>query len=357
LRRIATQVFGEIVFAEIVLAEIVLADIWPATRTVSSPEQHTMPNRTAKFLSAVIACLCAGVPLTASRSATPAPAADECLLAPKNETPDGSHWYFRIEHPSNRRCWYLREEGDAQTAPSNSSASARPVSPAPDKPMPGSVANARAELRSPRTGIDQDRPANTGQMPAAANAAMIDSAPPANPADANMLTSVVASRWPAQLSANSPVAPPPQPASANPPADVQANDVQANAAPPPSAVAPPAAAPLAAADASMAKQSGSAVMLLAVIVGALSVAGLIASAVFRVGGRRRRSRSDIPPEVRPTWDLDRDLKRSAPPLPFPASAIHRPNIGAPLELQEADDADERDRIEQMLERLARSAQG
>jgi hypothetical protein len=61
--------------------------------------------------------------------------------------------------------------------------------------------------------------------------------------------------------------------------------------------------------------------------------------------------------VRPTWDLDRDLKRSAPPLPFPASAIHRPNIGAPLELQEADDPDERDRIEQMLERLARSAQG
>jgi hypothetical protein len=352
LRRIATQVFAEIGFAEIGLAEIGLAEIWSATRTVSSPEQHIMPNRTAKFLSAIIACLCAGVPLTASRSATPAPAADECLLAPKNETPDGRHWYFRIEHPSNRRCWYLREEGDAQTAPSNSSASARPVSPAPDKPMPGSVANARAELRSPRAGIDQDRPANTGQMPAAATAAMIDSAPPANPADANMLTSVVAARWPQQLSANSPVAPPPQPAPANPPADVQAN-----AAPPPSAVAPPAAAPLAAADASMAKQSGSAVMLLAVIVGALSVAGLIASAVFRVGGRRRRSRSDIPPEVRPTWDLDRDLKRSAPPLPFPASAIHRPNIGAPLELQEADDPDERDRIEQMLERLARSAQG
>jgi len=347
LRRIATQVFVEIVFAEIVFAEI-----WPATRTVSSPEQHIMPTRTAKFLSAVIACLCAGIPLTASQSAMPAPAADECLLAPKNETPDGSHWYYRIEHPSNRHCWYLREEGDAQTAPSNSSASAQPVSPAPAKPMPGSVANARAELRPPRASVDQDKPANTGQVPATANAATIDSAPPASPADAHMLTSVVASRWPEQLSANSPVAPPPQPAPANPP-----DDVQANAAAPPSAVAPQAAAPLAAADASMAKQSGSAVMLLAVIVGALSVAGLIASAVFRAGGRRRRSRSDIPPEVRPTWDLDRDLKRSAPPLPFPASAIHRPNIGAPLELQEADDADERNRIEQMLQRLARSAQG
>jgi hypothetical protein len=319
-----------------------------------------MPNRTVKFISAVIASLCAGVPLTASQSATPAPAADECLLAPRNETPDGSHWYYRIEHPSNRHCWYLREEGDAhaQNAASNSSASAQPVSPTPDKAMPGSVANAHAELTSPRAGVDRDRAANTGQVPAAANAAIIDTPPPANAADTDMLTSVVASRWPEQLSANSPVAPPPPPAPANPPADLQANAAPPpSAAAPPPAAAPPAAVPLAAADASMAKQSGSAVMLLAVIVGALSVAGLIASAVFRVGRKRRRSHSDIPREVRPVWDLDRDLKRSGRPLPFPASAVHRPNIGAPLELQQADDADERDRIEQMLERLARSAQG
>jgi hypothetical protein len=349
LRRIATQVFVEIIFVEIVFAEI-----GPATRTVSSPEQHIMPNRTAKFLSAVIACLCAGVPLTASQSATPAPAADECLLAPKNETPDGSHWYYRIEHPSNRHCWYLREEGDAhaQTTPSSSSASAQPVSPTPDKALPGSVANARAELRSPRAGVDQDKAANTGQVPAAANAAMIDTTPPANPADANMMTSVVASRWPEQLSANSAAAPAAQPAPANPPAELQAD-----AAPPPSAVAPPpAAVPLTAADASMAKQSGSAVMLLAVIIGALSVAGLIASAVFR-SGSKRRTRAPTLEEVRSVWDLDGDLKRRRAPSPFPAAAGNRPNIGAPLELQEAADADERDRIQQMLERLARSAQG
>jgi hypothetical protein len=107
----------------------------------------------------------------------------------------------------------------------------------------------------------------------------------------------------------------------------------------------------------MAKQSGSAVMLLAVIVGALSVAGLIASMVFR-SGSKRRTRSPTLEEVRPVWDLDRDLKRRRAAAPFPAEAVNRPNIGAPLELQEADDAsDERDRVAQMLERLARSAQG
>jgi hypothetical protein len=108
----------------------------------------------------------------------------------------------------------------------------------------------------------------------------------------------------------------------------------------------------------MTKQSDSAVMLLAVIVGALSVAGLVASAVFRFG-KPRRDRKDVGAEERQIWDLDRDLKRSGgpQPLPFPAAAVHRPNIGAPLELQEADDPDEQDRIAQMLTRLARSAQG
>jgi len=320
-----------------------------------------MPNRSAKFVSAIIASLCAGIPLAASQSATPAPAADECLSAPKNETPEGSHWYYRIEHRSNRHCWYLREEGDAhaQAAPLSSSASAQPAPPKPDKPMPSSVANARAELRSPRAGADQDRAAGAGQVPAAANETIIENAPPANPPDTNMLTSVVASRWPEQLNTYAAAAPSPAPAPANPPA--QANppaEMQADASPPPAsppAVAP-AVVPLATADASMAKQSGSAVMLLAVIIGALAVAGLIASMVFRVGRKRRRRRAGVPREVRPVfWDLGRNLGRRAP-LPFPASAVHRPNIGAPLELQETDDSADRDRIEQMLERLARSAQ-
>ena len=309
-----------------------------------------MPTRTAKFISAVIAGLCAGIPLAALQGATPAPAADECLLAPKNETPEGSHWYYRIEHPSNRHCWYLREEGDAhaQTAPSNSSAAAQPVAPKLDKPMPGSVANARAELTS-RAPFDQGAPANTGQVPAAASAPVVDNAPPASPAEANMPTSVVASRWPEQLSANAAPAPQP-PAPVNPPAQVQAN-----ASPPPQPVPAPSTVPLVVADASMAKQSGSIVMLLAVIVGALSVAGLIASMVFR-SGSKRRTRAPTLEEVRPIWDLDRELKRRRAPQPIPATAIQRPNIGAPLELQEADDSEERDRIEQMLERLARSAQ-
>ena len=52
-----------------------------------SPEMH-MPNRTAKFVSAIFASILAGAPLTTiSHSATVA--ADDCLSGPKGQTPAG----------------------------------------------------------------------------------------------------------------------------------------------------------------------------------------------------------------------------------------------------------------------------
>lgn len=33
--------------------------------------------------------------------------ADACLARPGASAPKGSHWYYRIERPSGRRCWYL----------------------------------------------------------------------------------------------------------------------------------------------------------------------------------------------------------------------------------------------------------
>jgi hypothetical protein len=114
--------------------------------------------------------------------------------------------------------------------------------------------------------------------------------------------------------------------------------------------------PLAAADAASEKQSGSTQMLIIAVVGALSVAGLAASAVG-YGGRRKRL-DDIELEVgnrgdrRAIWETtlaDRPL-----PSPFAASAAIRPNIGIPRELREAKDPD--NKIAEMLARLARSAQ-
>jgi len=34
--------------------------------------------------------------------------ADNCLNAPNSPTPQGSHWYYRMDWPRQRKCWYLR---------------------------------------------------------------------------------------------------------------------------------------------------------------------------------------------------------------------------------------------------------
>jgi hypothetical protein len=165
-----------------------------------------------------------------------------------------------------------------------------------------------------------------------------------------MLRSVVASRWPEQLAAASSTAP-----------DASPDDSSATAAPSPAvATAPSAAAvvPLAAADATTEK-SGSTQMLIIAIVGALSVAGLAASAVG-YGGRRRRwldeAQDDFGGETRgdrrAIWETT--LTDRPRPSPFAAPVARRPNIGIPNELHEAEDPD--NRIAQMLARLARSAQ-
>jgi hypothetical protein len=65
-----------------------------------------MSNRTAKFLSALFASVLAGVPLGTMPQGA-ASAAEECLSAPKGASPEGSHWYYRIDRATTHHCWYL----------------------------------------------------------------------------------------------------------------------------------------------------------------------------------------------------------------------------------------------------------
>jgi hypothetical protein len=100
-----------------------------------------MPDRAAKFVSAIVAGVLAGTSL-GGLAFNVARAADDCLAAPNSETPQGSHWYYRIEHGTKRHCWYLRAEGEtpSQAAAPNSSGPAKPVAPTAAAPMQRSVA-------------------------------------------------------------------------------------------------------------------------------------------------------------------------------------------------------------------------
>jgi hypothetical protein len=81
--------------------------------------------------------------------------ADDCLAAPNSPTPQGSHWYYRMDWAKQRKCWYLR---------------------APDQPAQQAVPEA-----APRTGATADSP-GPQRSPEESGAAAISQvvAPPAN---------------------------------------------------------------------------------------------------------------------------------------------------------------------------------
>jgi hypothetical protein len=190
----------------------------------------------------------------------------------------------------------------------------------------------------PQSRVEQDTSVFTPQR---AQAAATDTANQAisqrpNASDAGDQRSVVALRWldPASMGASAA----PQTPVANPEPRL----------PQPSEAAPasaPAAVTLAAADAAPAKPSGSVQMLLIIMVGALSVAGLIGSAIVRFG-----KPSNVIVDRRVDWDSARINRPSLSDDARAAGSIRK--IDIPRAPRAADDPDQR--ISQMLERRARS---
>src|SRR5438045_4101851 len=75
-----------------------------------------MTSHSARFISALFASILAGTSFAAVPESG-AKTADNCLSGPKGAVPAGHHWYYRIEQPSKRQCWYSRAETDkAETA-------------------------------------------------------------------------------------------------------------------------------------------------------------------------------------------------------------------------------------------------
>jgi hypothetical protein len=251
-----------------------------------------MSNRTATFLVAsVLAGACLG-----TLSPGVAREADDCLAAPKGAAPEGSHWFYRIEHATKRHCWYLgQRDKHSQTASRSTRSEKSAAAIKTENSTSRSIANARAELPA-STGTDQLNQ-DDASTAAAAQPTMVaeDTGATAAPG-ADAQGSVVASRWaefpPAGIAASAPPAM----------AKLAANLSSESAAAPPPAVA---SLPLAAADTRQAG-SGSIVMLLAVITGALALAGVIASVVFKFDGIRRLLEPKVRPRRGSIWDRTDD---------------------------------------------------
>ena len=148
-----------------------------------------MANRIVLLVSVALA----GVALAAT-STSAAPAADECLAKPQTQVlPAGKHWYFRTNRATQRKCWYLANEGAtivAVAAPKPPVA-ATPVDPAQKTGVQSPTTNARAEL------IDEPRVEQPAMLATLPQPQALQSTPDG----VNTRNWVVASRWPDQANA------------------------------------------------------------------------------------------------------------------------------------------------------------
>ncbi|RXH35742.1 hypothetical protein XH99_08460 [Bradyrhizobium nanningense] len=232
-----------------------------------------MGNRTAKFVSALVGSIIAGAPLAAVSQNAPsasstANAAADCLASPKGAAPQGQHWHYRLERTTKRQCWYLRAAGDKDSAKAvQATADTPPDSTASPQQT---VQDARAEYVGPRRGATPKEPNAT---PAAATPAQ----QPADQVGSSAQQPVADTAWPDVSTASAAQAPQPAPT-------MVAAAAQPNAKPSKS----PALLPPAAAEGTTDKPAGSVQMLLLVIGGALALAGILASLIYRFAGGRVR---------------------------------------------------------------------
>ncbi|WP_193760250.1 hypothetical protein [Bradyrhizobium yuanmingense] len=247
-----------------------------------------MGNRAAKFISTLVASILAGAPLAAVSQNAPTPsstaaAAPDCLASPKDATPQGQHWYYRLDRTTKRKCWYLRAAGGkaAQTAQATTDTSE------PDAAPPQAVQNARAEYIAPQTSAAAGTPNMAAPAPAAANAPAVAPQPPSSVAETNAQQPAVTARWPEASTAST--APAPQPAPTTLAAAAQPNAKPSKSPAP----LPPAA------DGTTDKSGGSLQMLMLVIGGALALAGILASVIYRFAGGRVRAQAA---DRRGHWD-------------------------------------------------------
>jgi hypothetical protein len=67
-----------------------------------------------------------------------------CLAAPGAQAPAGHHWFYRLDRPKQRKCWYLRAQGAAEAT---ARATPKPDATARATPKPDATARATPKPR------------------------------------------------------------------------------------------------------------------------------------------------------------------------------------------------------------------
>ena len=293
-----------------------------------------MTNLAVKFLSAVSAGIIASAPIAMIPLSTVG-AAEECLTTPKDETPPGKHWYYRIERGTKRHCWYLATSTPVRRA-------APEVAADRETKLARSAADAHAEI-SPTTPATSLDPRGAEQKLS-------------NSASSETAQSPVASRWPEPTGVFSsateqPISPSLVVTSAAPDANLDAS-ANTDLTPVPS-VAPTKV------EASAMGTPASLQLLLLGTFGAIAVSWLTGSAIYRMARMRRRPQryaSLNPPE----WPTEEPTNHTGiPPWlePMTVNSTRGLDAGAQSsDRQRSGLGDNAREMQQLLARFANQAQ-
>jgi hypothetical protein len=317
-----------------------------------------MSSVQAKFAWAIFAGVLASLPLWTVFDGA-ARAADDCLAEPNGQTPQGKHWYYRIERSTGRHCWYLRGEDEAaRAAAPEPTTSTKTPSRNADMLAPRSIADARAEWPA-RPAAAQNGAAVTAPRVAPPAGDLTGNAPPSASAPNTSTQTPSTSPWPDPSTAAPKLGPPPETTAA-------ATDQQADTPAAPASV--PVPAPPAQTAMPTDRNMGSLQKLLLVAFGALALAGLTGSGVYRLAGARHRARmrrdrwparkvQQIAADVHQRIAADAQMPQQMPPWAEPeiGRTAPPPELSRPsVESVEIDNVDERvERIEDFLARLTR----
>jgi hypothetical protein len=253
-----------------------------------------------------------------SLSATTGDAADECLSGPKGTAPKGSHWYYRVDRSTGRHCWYIGAEGQRL----------RSVSERTSQQTRKRVAqhSQQAETSTPQTSAPE--PAVRSSAPLAV-------------AETKTVASFFSQYWASLFSGAEPprIAPTEEPnlalaadASRPAPSTVTSNYAQEQGQTDAQdemplvwpvlteaekqAAAAPTAVP---AQTSVQTSALKSQHMLAILAGALAVAGILMALVYRLGsirfGRRQQQRQS------PRWDITTETAARLPMAPLPLAYV------------------------------------
>ncbi len=273
-----------------------------------------MKTRAATIVAAMIAFILSSANLSAAPEETE-PAVEPCLTSPRDYTPPGTRWRYRIERSTGRHCWYLKDEAEkaARKAPEQVTADAEePVAASPRRKSaaPRMLSDARAELS--QTPVEQDviRPA---PAPGASAPAPVAERNQTTAKSANLLAQAPAARWPTSSAVNAANPPAPNPPTLPAPAEQSAEVQSAPAAPP----AKPQVMPRAVPPMPASEKPLSLPMLITIVAGGLSVLGVIVSMLLAWRASRIARMSpgvplpplEMPDQPRKPGDLYRERKR------------------------------------------------